>query len=439
MKKSYILFAALFIGGTSFLGAQNTRWYNYAATKSFNSEKEGGNLSARMGYYLFPDTTIQITEANNLFKPQFHSVANVLDVTSVFFNNADLHPGNLKLEAGSTFTVDSMAVLIKYNRINNVTDTLYIEVAVDALSVVDFKKGSMSGSAPTAFNSDIQYNRVLYDGDTISDPAKKNTMYNPNNKKKIYTVLLNDAVFKDSLSNGLHLVKFATPGLPVATAGTQQVASAIKFIPGYSWNRTTGTDTLNLKNNVIMYSTEERGKNTFMDYKKGDFNISYFAGAKELYYTGPDYGANYCTVCYGKRYYDPSFSATFITSTTDAGWPLENHEWSYKVTCKTGCGTVQVGITEEADFTNGIKLGQNIPNPANGLSVINYELIGNSMVSLSVYDITGKRVLSLEEGKKAAGKHSVVIDTHQLQSGVYFYTLSSDAGASLTRKMIITE
>jgi hypothetical protein len=46
--------------------------------------------------------------------------------------------------------------------------------------------------------------------------------------------------------------------------------------------------------------------------------------------------------------------------------------------------------------------------------------------------------MTTEQGNKAAGKHSVTIESSSLGSGVYFYTLKA-GDTRLTKKMVIID
>jgi hypothetical protein len=87
-------------------------------------------------------------------------------------------------------------------------------------------------------------------------------------------------------------------------------------------------------------------------------------------------------------------------------------------------------------FIDGIKLGQNQPNPATSTTMIQYEVQNSSKVSLDIYDITGRLVLTMDEGNQMAGKHSIVIDANKLQAGSYFYSLKA-GDKRLTKQMVI--
>jgi hypothetical protein len=58
------------------------------------------------------------------------------------------------------------------------------------------------------------------------------------------------------------------------------------------------------------------------------------------------------------------------------------------------------------------------------------------MVSLKIYDITGREVRTLVNEEMAAGTFNVSFDASKLATGVYFYTLRSNDFVS-TKKMIL--
>ena len=94
-----------------------------------------------------------------------------------------------------------------------------------------------------------------------------------------------------------------------------------------------------------------------------------------------------------------------------------------------------IGVNENE---GGITLGQNIPNPFNGTSVINYSLENASSVTLEVTDVTGKLVQTINAGNVAAGEHTITIDANQFAEGIYNYTLRTD-NFSATKRMMITK
>ncbi|NDW09920.1 pectinesterase family protein [Dysgonomonas sp. 520] len=73
------------------------------------------------------------------------------------------------------------------------------------------------------------------------------------------------------------------------------------------------------------------------------------------------------------------------------------------------------------------------PNPIVDSFSINYTLDSDSDVNINLYTIDGKLVSKLTEGKQSAGTHSLQCNGASLASGVYFYSISTNAGAETQR------
>lgn len=83
---------------------------------------------------------------------------------------------------------------------------------------------------------------------------------------------------------------------------------------------------------------------------------------------------------------------------------------------------------EPALASDGFVLKQNYPNPFNPYTVITFDLPQAGSVKLSIYDIRGKEVAVLIDGKRRAGRHTQIwqaVDVKglPLPSGIYFYRL----------------
>ena len=83
----------------------------------------------------------------------------------------------------------------------------------------------------------------------------------------------------------------------------------------------------------------------------------------------------------------------------------------------------------------GFELFQNTPNPFNGLTTIPFNLPKAGNVTLNVYDITGKVVLS-QKGTFTKGMNEIRIENTDLSvKGIMYYQLEFN-GVVATRKMI---
>jgi hypothetical protein len=98
--------------------------------------------------------------------------------------------------------------------------------------------------------------------------------------------------------------------------------------------------------------------------------------------------------------------------------------------------TLFVGIDENNIGNNSFRLDQNYPNPLNSSTTISFSIPETSNVLLAVYDLAGKKVMDLLNGKQEKGTHVMSFDLRQLQTGIYSYRL--DAGKlSETKKLIV--
>ncbi|MBI5711672.1 MAG: T9SS type A sorting domain-containing protein [Candidatus Eisenbacteria bacterium] len=84
-------------------------------------------------------------------------------------------------------------------------------------------------------------------------------------------------------------------------------------------------------------------------------------------------------------------------------------------------------------------LAQSIPNPAHSSAIIRFALPEAAPVTLSVYDLQGRRVATLlDHVLQAAGRHDVPVQADRWKPGVYLYRLEA-RGRSATRKMVVVE
>lgn len=98
------------------------------------------------------------------------------------------------------------------------------------------------------------------------------------------------------------------------------------------------------------------------------------------------------------------------------------------------CGLVNV----QEESLNGFVLRQNYPNPFGGSTTIDYVLPKSGDVRVSVRDLLGRQVFAANQGVQHEGEHSVEVDLHNLEAGVFFYTVSFN-GLEQTRKMILSK
>jgi hypothetical protein len=88
-----------------------------------------------------------------------------------------------------------------------------------------------------------------------------------------------------------------------------------------------------------------------------------------------------------------------------------------------------------------LQLQQNVPNPFNPSTEIQFGLPSAGTVQLQVFDVLGRRVRTLLNGCLPGGWHATTwngldYDGNPVPSGVYYYTLQRNSGA-VTRSMLL--
>jgi hypothetical protein len=97
-------------------------------------------------------------------------------------------------------------------------------------------------------------------------------------------------------------------------------------------------------------------------------------------------------------------------------------------------GQIVIGIPNKFDIS------QNYPNPFNPTAKIDFDLPYDSKVSLKLYDISGREVMTLMNETKAAGYYTVQMNGNDLSSGMYFYRINAEGNGQnyiMTKKAVL--
>ena len=378
-------------------------WVSYAEAKNINL---GGSTSVLNSNFLMNDSTVLVEFSDGqggttYGSPWVHSLGAVLDITSVEIKQAY----SVDLDKTIAYTLDSMGITYVYNRVqgSNVIDTLLVTLYTNA-TASNLSTYYFTGMA-TNFGSDTVY----FKGQDYSYTTNR-----PTGTGAVTLKLPLD--WADTSTAYFNEKTFSTNALSVPAG--KLLAVGVTYKPGMP---VTLNDTIDKQvNSFVFASYEENGDATYPSYvycpvtssPACDWNVSSLVSTDVRYNLNPDWNGNYV----------PSFAYT-------APYSFENHLFSYKISAAT-----QVGVADVRN--NSLSMSQNIPNPAKGVTTINYELAQSEDVVIEVKDITGKQVLAFRNGKQAAGKYSVDFDVNQLESGVYFYTLKT-GNSQITKKMSV--
>jgi len=110
--------------------------------------------------------------------------------------------------------------------------------------------------------------------------------------------------------------------------------------------------------------------------------------------------------------------------------------------CAADTSTMTIQIITPTGVAGGAPqpfgLRQNYPNPFNPSTTIEYSLLRAGRATLTVYDVSGRRVATLVDREMPAGLYHVAWRApRNMPSGVYFARLKSGAETSIRRLVLV--
>lgn len=140
----------------------------------------------------------------------------------------------------------------------------------------------------------------------------------------------------------------------------------------------------------------------------------------------------------GGNFTYPNLTDVFFTPTTYVGAFAQGSDWT-ATWSQFSPETYTIGIKQIAsEVPQAFTLKQNYPNPFNPSTKINFSLPKAGIVTLKVYDITGKEVANLVNQNLSVGTYEYDFNASNLTSGIYFYTLKT-GNFTETKKMMLVK
>jgi photosystem II stability/assembly factor-like uncharacterized protein len=132
---------------------------------------------------------------------------------------------------------------------------------------------------------------------------------------------------------------------------------------------------------------------------------------------------------------DPLWEVHFINETE--GWIVGGLSSSVILHTING-GITTTGISDFRDnHTKSYMLEQNYPNPFKSSTQIRYHLNRSNNITLTVYDLSGRKIQTLVDEFQTVGEYSVDWDAAHFCDGLYFYELKVDNDPVEVRKMVL--
>lgn len=134
----------------------------------------------------------------------------------------------------------------------------------------------------------------------------------------------------------------------------------------------------------------------------------------------------------GKSYYIDSFQLTHDCNGSLSGKIFVDNLRAVKKSSEP------VGVQDENPaIVSMFRLLQNYPNPFNPTTMIPFDLPNEGRVTLKVFDLLGRSIITLLDENLAAGHHEIQFDGSQLASGIYFYRLEFDGQIKYRRMLLM--
>jgi hypothetical protein len=101
-----------------------------------------------------------------------------------------------------------------------------------------------------------------------------------------------------------------------------------------------------------------------------------------------------------------------------------------------GLSVIDVAITVTSP--DNYFLSGAYPNPFNNHTTVKYGLPETGLVNLTIFDLSGRKMMELVNGEQSAGTHEMDIDCNDLTSGIYM--LSLNAGRmNFTQRLVLVK
>ncbi len=371
--------------------------------------------------FVTADSNFKIVRADGTInRASFQSFGHVLDPKDVLIENTE-KPGII-LSQHNPYKLDS--IFFQYVYLRNVdstdNDTNGIkEEVIDTVFVAYFANANIT---KTNFTGGAM--------DKVSLLKWNSTKLMPTSLVKIDTFLLgnnrSNSPF-DTTSSSSNQTLF---GSKFAQLTAPSIAVTQGNLVGFTATFKSGVKAvLNGDTAVIVYQKDTAAAKNDTIRRANTFGTLYLynESTSGVTYTNPTY-FNSCQ-------FQPQWNA-YGQNANWAGNYLVGHAFVADLFLETGfhLTSLNVGVAEN----DLVAISSIYPNPANGSTTVSFNLKQTGSVAVSITNLLGQTVATVNPGKMAAGSNNVSLNLSNIKAGVYFVNVSVD-GLSTTKKLTITE
>jgi len=134
--------------------------------------------------------------------------------------------------------------------------------------------------------------------------------------------------------------------------------------------------------------------------------------------------------------FGPGAFASIYSYNDSVVWAVGGDGGRYIIQTTNGGGLLLKAKKNFSKISEDYELFQNYPNPFNPNTNIQYDLPRDNFVSIKVYDLLGKEVMTLTNDFKEAGSYVISFNGNNLSSGIYYYKIKA-GDFEQVRKMIL--
>jgi 1,4-alpha-glucan branching enzyme len=138
------------------------------------------------------------------------------------------------------------------------------------------------------------------------------------------------------------------------------------------------------------------------------------------------------------NWYDIFDQSVFtVSGSSIASFPIN----AFTIKVYSNKSNSDLGITSvkqnTVEIPSEFRIAQNYPNPFNPSTTIDYQIPVTSHVTLSVYDMLGRKIGTLVDEIQSAGKYYSRFNGSGLSSGTYFYRITAGSHSAVKRMNLI--
>jgi uncharacterized protein (TIGR02145 family) len=110
----------------------------------------------------------------------------------------------------------------------------------------------------------------------------------------------------------------------------------------------------------------------------------------------------------------------------------------YSIRCVKNQSTTNINNGQNNSVSpKNFVLNKNYPNPFNPSTTINYTLNKSLLVTLTVYNVEGRKIQTLVSQKQKPGEYRITFFAFNLPSGIYYYQFEADGVKEIGQMLLI--